>query len=339
MTTPHAPDQPGRRRPAADGLVGRVVLVVGTAHTTARAAVMLSAAGATPLPVTVIATVPVEGPEVDEACAALRAGRYGWLVITSSAAWRALRRRPGFLDQMTAQTAPVRVAVVGPATAEAVRADDVDPLVPDEAGGAVALVGPVVAAVRATQHAPGHDGALPTTHDGAGRARQATVASARVLFAGGDLAATTLTDGLRGSGLEVDDVVVYRTVPVTDLPVEAIRAWRSGGVDDVVLTSPSAVDGLLAKFGPPTTAAATTEHPVDGRRDAGGSGGRRPRIAAIGDTTAAAAASAGLRVDVVGDASLPGLVRMLATPQPAARPVPPPLRLPAHPRLDDTPGP
>ncbi len=313
MTTPSAPEQPGRRRPAGDGLAGRTVLVVGTAHTTARAAVMLAAAGAAPLPATVIATVPVEGPEVDDACAGLLAGRYGWLVITSSAAWRALRRRPGFLDQMTGP-APVRVAVVGPATAEAVRADDVAPLVPDEAGGAAALVGPVVAAVRASQESPGQDDALPTTHDSAGRARRATVASGRVLFAGGDLAATTLTDGLRAAGLDVDDVVVYATVPVADLPVEAVRAWRSGDVDDVVLTSPSAVDGLLARFGLPTT---TERH--------------RPRVAAIGDTTAAAATAAGLRVDVVGDASLPGLVRLLATPPPAARPAPPPLRLPARP--------
>lgn len=313
MTSPSAPDQPGRRRPAGDGLVGRTVLIVGTAHTTARAAVMVAAAGATPLPVTVIATVPVEGPEVDDACAGLRAGRYGWLVITSSAAWRALRRRPGFLDRMTAPTMPVRVAVVGPATAEAVRADEVDPLVPDEAGGAAALVRPLVTAVRARHDAPGHVCAGP--------ARQGT--SSRVLFAGGDLAATTLTDGLREAGLDVDDVVVYRTVPVTDLPAEAVRAWRSGAVDDVVLTSPSAVDGLLTRFGPSSTS--PTEH-------------RRPRIAAIGDTTAAAATAVGLRVDVVGDASLPGLVRLLATPPPTARTAPPPLRLPHHPGPAPTPS-
>jgi uroporphyrinogen-III synthase len=282
------------------------VLVVGTAHTTARAAVALSAAGAAPLPATVIATVPVTGPEVDEACAGLRAGRYGWLVITSSAAWRALRRRPGFLDRMTTLADPVRVAVVGPATADAVRADDVNPLVPEEAGGAAALVGPLVAAIRA---AATDSGAPP----------------ARVLFAGGDLAATTLTDGLRQAGLEVDDVVVYRTVPVTDLPDAAVRAWRSGAVDDVVLTSPSAVNGLLTVLGPP---APRSDRPL--------------RVAAIGDTTAAAATTAGLRVDVVGDASLPGLVRRLAAPPPAARPAPPPVRLPAAgplPRLDDTPDP
>ena len=308
MTTPPAPAPLGRQarsRPGrpGDGLAGRTVLVAGTAHTTARAAVLLAAAGAAPLPATVVTTVPVEGPEVEEACAGLRAGRYGWLAITSSAAWRALRRRPGLLDRATAPTNPVRVAVVGPATADAVRADDVTPLVPEEAGGAAALVGPLVAAVRAQS--------VPSTGAPAGPPPSGPVASARVLFACGDLAASTLTDGLRDAGLDVDVVVVYRTVPVTDLPAEVVRAWRAGTVDDVVLTSPSAVGGLLTALGPPVTTAQR----------------RRPRIAAIGDTTAAAATAAGLPVDVVGDASLPGLVRLLAAPPGTSRPVPPPVRV------------
>ncbi|MCL2465752.1 MAG: uroporphyrinogen-III synthase [Micrococcales bacterium] len=294
------PSQPAGRRPRPgspdDALAGHTVLVAGTAHTTARAAVLLSAAGANPVPAAVITTVPVTNDEVDAACAALRAGDYSWLVITSAAAWRVLRRRPGFLDRVTSR-AGVRVAVVGPATADAVKADGVRPLVPEEAGGAASLVAPLVAATR------GHDG---------------DAAPARVLFACGDLARSVLTDGLRDAGVDVDVVVVYQTSHVPQPPAEALAVWRSGAVDDVVLTSPSAVDGLLTVLGPPPARAASL------------TGQDRPglRVVAIGDTTAAAAIAKGLRVDLVGDASLPGVVRLLANPPTTSRTVPAPVRLP-----------
>ncbi|MCL2422847.1 MAG: uroporphyrinogen-III synthase [Micrococcales bacterium] len=296
MTTGQPPGRRSRPVRGDDELAGHTVLVAGTAHTTARAAVLLSAAGANPVPAAVITTVAVASDEVDTACTAVRAGEYAWLVITSSAAWRVLRRRPGFLDCMTSRR-PVRVAVVGPATADAVKADGVHPLVPDEAGGAASLVAPLIAAARADD---------PET-------------PARILFACGDLARSVLTDGLRDAGLDVDVVVVYSTAPVDQPPAEALAVWRSGAVDDVVLTSPSAVEGLLTVLGPPPARAASLT----------GQDRPRLRIAAIGDTTAAAAIAKGLRVDVVGDASLAGVVRLLANPPTSSRTIPAPVRLPA----------
>ncbi|MCL2455419.1 MAG: uroporphyrinogen-III synthase [Micrococcales bacterium] len=262
-------------RPVEHGaLAGRVVLVAGSARTTHRAADLLGTAGATPAPLVVIATEAVRSAEVDAALADLAAGRYGWLTLTSAAAWEALRPDAGEADEAAALAADplqtpgsghvdlggARVAVVGPGTAEAVRADGVEPLVPDPAGGAVELVPPLAEAAAGT----------------------------RVLVVRGDLARPTLVDGLRAAGTAVDEVVVYRTVRVT-----GDRGSRTmPSVDDVVVTSPSAVDGLLAALGAPPA---------------------RVRVVCLGPTTAEAAEAAGLRVDLVGTSSLVGLVDLLAS--------------------------
>ena len=103
---------------------------------------------------------------------------------------------------------------------------------------------------------------------------------ARVLLPRSDRAGGELPAMLARAGVEVSDVVAYRTIPRA---VGADELEALGAVDAFLLASPSAVEGLLARVG--------------------AAGFRRvfPRaiVAAIGPTTAEALRAAGLPADAV----------------------------------------
>jgi uroporphyrinogen-III synthase len=80
-----------------------------------------------------------------------------------------------------------------------------------------------------------------------------------------------LIDGLSALGAIVDAPLAYRTLPVED----AAARLRGGGIDVVVLCSPSAVTSVVGAVQPGT------------------------RVVCLGGTTASAAAAAGMRVDGV----------------------------------------
>ncbi|MBU4213695.1 MAG: uroporphyrinogen-III synthase [Actinobacteria bacterium] len=257
---------------------GRRVLVPGTAGSSVHAVDALVAAGAVPLVVPFVSVVPPEqlGP-LDAALAALEAGRFGWLAVTSAAGVRALDERARALGRtgLAAVLGGSRVAAVGSATAAALEALGVPALVPDSVpalvpgpapspgSGAAGLVGPLARAARGS----------------------------RVLFARGDLAAPVLTDGLHAAGVEVEDVIVYRTVPAAPPPADLVRDWSAGRIDAVLLTSPSTARAVLDALGPPPAATL---------------------VACLGPTTAAAVRALGLRVDVLSPTpTLPALVRAL----------------------------
>ncbi|SDQ18362.1 uroporphyrinogen-III synthase [Curtobacterium sp. UNCCL20] len=108
---------------------------------------------------------------------------YVWLVVTSATAVRVVAERVPRLPSA------LRVAAVGEPTARAAR----------QAGWVVDLV-PAEASAAALADA------LPAT-DGT------------VLFPRSDIAAPTLVDALRTRGIDVDDVVAYRTVGTGDEPI------------------------------------------------------------------------------------------------------------------------
>ena len=76
-----------------------------------------------------------------------------------------------------------------------------------------------------------------------------------MLFPRGDLAATTVTDGLRARGWEVTDVVAYRTIAAAPPPPEVREAWADGSIRAALLTSASTVRELATHLGtpPPST--------------------------------------------------------------------------------------
>ncbi|WP_454050655.1 uroporphyrinogen-III synthase [Cellulomonas sp. Marseille-Q8402] len=189
--------------------------------------IALHAAGAEPLVVPLIQTVPPLDPtELDDSLLALEVGYYAWVAITSAAAVPILVDRA----EETGHTLPellagTRVAAVGGTTARALR----------EAGVRVDLV------PRGRSSAAALLAAWPPAGD----------EPERVLLPLGDLAAPTLADGLAAHGWLVDVVVTYRTVPGPAPEPELRAAWDGGDVHAVLLTSGSTARNLLSMLGTP----------------------------------------------------------------------------------------
>lgn len=229
------PRRPHEGREPADGtpsthagpLSGLQVLVPREPPGPDPLVIALSAAGARPVVVPLIQTVPPFDPtELDDALLALEVGYYGWVAVTSAAAVPVLVDRA----EETGHTLPellagVRVAAVGGSTARALR----------DAGVPVDLV-PVGRSSALTLLA-----AWPPAGD----------EPVRVLLPLGDLAAPTLADGLTAHGWPVDVVVTYRTVPGPAPEPDMRDAYAAGAVDAVLLTSGSTARNLLTMLGAP----------------------------------------------------------------------------------------
>lgn len=171
----------------------------------------------------VIAPLIASAPPRDEAqrdrtFAALAAGQYAWLFVTSAAS----------IEQLTVHgvriPATTQIAAVGPATARAVAAT----------GAEVSFVplGESSASAMAAQWCAGR---VPAD-------------TGRALVLRSDLGAAAISDELQLRGFGVDVCIAYRTVGV-DLPVEVAGALRSGGIDVVLLTSLSVARELRRQIG------------------------------------------------------------------------------------------
>ena len=253
-------------------LSGRVVLLPRLKERD-RIASALERAGAMVLRAAVTRTVPGEAAALEATSHRIAAGEAAWLVLTSartvkalapyllaatgvgSATWGyGLHQEPGTPDPhnspSTPAIPPMRVAVVGPATARAWT--ELTGTAPDlvARGSATALL-----------EEPELTGPLPAPN-----------AARRVLLPASALADPALAEGLRRAGWEVEQVAAYTTVTADahDLPPNLERTWATGGVDAVVLTAPSSTRAVLELLGPPpqrtglvaigaTTAAATRE--------------------------------------------------------------------------------
>jgi uroporphyrinogen-III synthase len=136
---------------------------------------------------------------------------YDWLILTSVNTVAALG------DSLHVGLSPrVRVAAIGPVTADAIRERGIEP---------------AFVATRASEDIAG----------GLGR-----IEGSRVLLPQADIADPHLADELRGKGAEVDAVIAYRTVLV-EPPMWGILPLRIA--DAVVLASGSACRSLAAAGG------------------------------------------------------------------------------------------
>jgi uroporphyrinogen III methyltransferase/synthase len=200
-------------------LFGRTVLVAG------RLSALLRERGAEPLEVPTIAVhPPASFAELDRAVAGLAEGAYDWVALTSANGVAALRARAQAAGRDARLLGAVRVAAVGPATEDALRAWGIVPdLVP-----ATATTAALGAAFPAS---PG-----------------------RVLLARADLANPELAAAIAAKGGRPHEVTAYRTVPLDDLDPDARKRLDGGEVDWVAFTASSTVTGFVRAYGGPPPA-------------------------------------------------------------------------------------
>ncbi|WP_017613049.1 bifunctional uroporphyrinogen-III C-methyltransferase/uroporphyrinogen-III synthase [Nocardiopsis salina] len=218
-------------------LFGWRVLVPRTKEQAASLSEQLREHGAVPEEVPTISVEPPRTPQqMERAVRGLVTGRYQWVAFTSTNAVKAIRERLESYGLDARAFAGVKVAVVGDATAAAVREFGIEPdLAPPEglqSGAGLAEVWPP------------YDAEIDPME--------------RVLLPRADIATEALSSGLDNKGWEVDDVTAYRTVRAAPPPQPVREAIKGGGFDAVLFTSSSTVRNLVGIAGKPhnTTAIA-----------------------------------------------------------------------------------
>jgi uroporphyrinogen-III synthase len=191
-------------------LEGRRIVVTRPREYAAGVADALERVGAT---VFVMPLIQIE-PMTDEDAAVLdealrHVSSYDWIVFTSANGVAAVR------EHLAGKLAGAKIAVVGPATAAAVRTLGIEPSFVPERYAAAEIA----------------DGLGP-------------LEGTRVLLPQADIAEPWLAEQLRSRGATVDAVVAYRTVAVDPSAVEAAELER--GADAVTLASGSGARSLAA---------------------------------------------------------------------------------------------
>ncbi len=210
-------------------LFGWRVLVPRTKEQAGTMSARLRQYGAVPVEVPTIAVEPPRTPtQMERAIKGLVTGRFEWIVFTSTNAVKAVREKFQEFGLDARAFAGVKIACVGQATADAVRAFGIEPeLLPSGEQSSEGLLADF----------PDYDEVLDPIN--------------RVLLPRADIATETLAAGLRERGWEIDDVTAYRTVRAAP-PAAPIRdAIKSGGFQAVCFTSSSTVRNLVGIAGKP----------------------------------------------------------------------------------------
>ena len=202
------------------GLAGKAVVNTRAPHQAADLDALLAERGARPVSYPCIDIAPPEDTKpLDAGLRALAAGEFGWLVLTSENSALAVARRCETLGLTPAQFGAVKIAAVGPKTAESARA----------------LLGLSAAVV-------------PDEHTAEALARQPGFGpGARVFLPHSDIARDSLEAELCARGCFVTVVDAYRTVRGQGgEDIAAMLAARR--IDAVVFTSPSTVRNFCARL-------------------------------------------------------------------------------------------
>jgi uroporphyrinogen-III synthase len=203
------------------GLKGKRVVVTRAAVQSADLVRALEAKGAVAVILPLVAFVAADNlADLDEGI--LQLNRFDWIFLTSQNSLRALEERCQALSlDLSCAVGNARVAVVGPATAEAVKT----------AGIKVAY--------------------LATKHQGVALAQElaAEVKGKRVFLPRSDRANPELVERLQHFGATVKEVVAYRTVSPDEAALAQVRAALPQGADAILFFSPSAVHHLQELLG------------------------------------------------------------------------------------------
>jgi len=210
-------------------LYGWTVLVPRTKDQAGEMSEKLVGHGASPVEVPTIAVEPPRSPaQMERAVKGLVDGRYQWVVFTSTNAVRAVWEKFGEFGLDARAFSGVKIACVGEATAERVRAFGISPeLVPSGEQSSLGLL----------DEFPPYDDVFDPVN--------------RVLLPRADIATETLAEGLREQGWEIEDVTAYRTVRAAPPPANIREMIKTGGFDAVCFTSSSTVRNLVGIAGKP----------------------------------------------------------------------------------------
>jgi uroporphyrinogen-III synthase len=205
----------------AKPLAGKRVVVTRAAEQSESLIAALRQQGAVPVVLPLVAFVPPDDLRpLDDTIRNF--GRYDWVFLTSQNALRALQHRSGFLGlPLEKALAEVKIAAVGPATAQAAR----------NAGLEVAYVA--------------------SKHQGVALAEElaAEVKGKRVLLPRSDLGNRDLVEELNRRGAHVSEVVAYKTVAPSGQEARNQEAVMKERADAVLFFSPSAVHRLFDLLG------------------------------------------------------------------------------------------
>jgi uroporphyrinogen-III synthase/uroporphyrinogen III methyltransferase/synthase len=162
---------------------------------------------------------PLDTDPLDEALHRAAQAGFDWLILTSANTVLSLSRRLDVLGLPTSMLNQMKIAAVGPTTAEAARAllGIETSLLPDEY-----VAEALIEAFRAP---PG----------------------TRVLLPQSDIARPVLAEGLAAAGLNVTSVVAYRTVPGSggaDVPA----LLKAGKIDAIIFTSTSTIENFIQRM-------------------------------------------------------------------------------------------
>ncbi|MBF4552793.1 bifunctional uroporphyrinogen-III C-methyltransferase/uroporphyrinogen-III synthase [Corynebacterium suicordis] len=211
-------------------LYGWTVLVPRAKNQAGPMSTRLARHGAIPVEVPTIAVEPPRSPaQMERAIKGLVDGRYHWIVFTSVNAVKATWEKLAEFGLDARALAGVRVAAVGPKTAQAVRDLGITPELLPRANARNAS--------GILEFFPAHDEDLDPVD--------------RVLLPRADIATEVLVEGLIELGWEVDDVVAYRTVRAAPPSPEIRDMIKTGGFDAVCFTSSSTVKNLVGIAGKP----------------------------------------------------------------------------------------
>ncbi|HUL34305.1 MAG TPA: uroporphyrinogen-III synthase [Candidatus Eisenbacteria bacterium] len=201
-------------------LAGKRVMVTRAAEQCGALVDALREAGAEAVVMPVVAFAAVERPkELDRWLTG--AARLDWVFLTSQNAVRALEERCAALGRSMAKSfGGVRVAAIGPATAEAAQAAGVSVDYTAQVHNGVALAGELAGEVRGK----------------------------RVFVPRSDKANPELIAALEANGAQVIAVVAYRTIAATT-DSQSLQDVLAKGLDAALFFSPSAVHHLREMLG------------------------------------------------------------------------------------------
>ena len=210
-------------------LYGWTVLVPRTKDQAGEMSDRLVSHGALPIEVPTIAVEPPRSPaQMERAVKGLVDGRFQWVVFTSTNAVRAVWEKFNEFGLDARAFSGVKIACVGQATADRVRAFGINPeLVPSGEQSSLGLL----------DEFPPYDDIFDPVN--------------RVLLPRADIATETLAEGLRMRGWEIEDVTAYRTVRAAPPPAQTREMIKTGGFDAVCFTSSSTVRNLVGIAGKP----------------------------------------------------------------------------------------